>query len=187
MAVLDIKKLTADPGIYAPNTLYFIAPTGSPSELQIILSSNDDSTARHVITKAEVQALITSAMQSFNYIQYAADITVRDALILSSNTMVYVADATGDPTVNLGAALYFYKADSNQFIKVAEYESMDLMVTWNSIQGKPTSSPSAIDTAVANSHVHANKTQLDKIDQDADGNLTYNGNYIKAALTVVQW
>jgi hypothetical protein len=187
MAVLDVQKLTADPGTYAANTLYLIGPTGSPGELQIILSSNDGSTARHVITKAEVQALITSAIQSSNAIQYAADITARDALSLPSNTMVYVADATGDPTVSSGGALYFYKADTNTFIKVAEYESMDVVITWNSIQGKPTSSVSAIDAAVANSHVHINKTQLDKIDQDADGNLTYNGNNIKAALTVVQW
>lgn len=187
MAVLDIQKLTADPGTYAPNTLYFIGPTGSPGELQIILSSNDGSTARHVITKAEVQALITSAVQAANAIKYAADITARDALSLTSNTMVYVADATGDSTVASGGALYFYKSDSNTFIKVAEYESMDLVISWNSIQGRPTSSPSAIDSTVANSHTHANKTQLDKIDQDAEGNLTYNGANIKAALTIVQW
>jgi hypothetical protein len=187
MAVLDIQKLTADPGTYAPNTLYFIAPAGSPTELQIILSSNDGSTARHVITKAEIQALITSAVQAANAIKYAATISDRNALTLTSNTMVYVADATGDSTVASGGALYFYNSSANSFIKVAEYESMDVVINWNSIQGKPTSSPSAIDAAVANSHTHANKTQLDKIDQDADGNLTYNGANIKAALTTVQW
>jgi hypothetical protein len=187
MAVLDIQKLTADPGTYAPNTLYFIGPTGSPGELQIILSSNDGSTARHIITKAEIQTLITSAVQAANAIQYAATISDRNALTLTSNMMVYVADATGDSTVTSGGALYFYKADSNTFIKVAEYESMDLVITWNSVQGRPNSSPSAIDSAVANSHTHANKTQLDKIDQDSNGNLTYNGSNIKAALTVVQW
>jgi hypothetical protein len=187
MAVLDVQKLTADPGTYAPNTLYFIAPTAFPSELQIVLSSNDGSIARHVITKAEVQNLINTAIQGINYVQYASDITERNALALATNTMVYVADATGDPTVSSGAALYFYKSDTNTFIKVAEYESMDLTINWDSIQGKPNSTVSAIDAAVANSHVHNNKTQLDKIDQDSDGNLTYNGNYIKAALTVVQW
>jgi hypothetical protein len=187
MAVLDIQKLTADPGTYAANTLYFIAPAGSPTELQIILSSNDGSTARHVITKAEIQALITSAIQSANAIKYAATISDRNALALTANAMVYVADATGDTTVKSGGALYFYDSSKQAYTKVAEYESMDVVITWDSVQNKPTSSPSAIDSAVANSHTHANKTQLDKIDQDADGNLTYNGNNIKAALTVVQW
>jgi len=187
MTVLDIKKLTADPGTYAPNTLYFIGPTSSPGELQIILSSNDGTFARHTITKAEVQNMITSAIQATNKIEYAADIAARNALTLTSNTMVYVNDATGDPTVLSGGALYFYKADTQTFIKVAEYESMDVVINWNNIQGKPTSTPSGIDEAVANSHIHANKTQLDLISQDADGNLTYNNNNIKAALTTVQW
>jgi len=131
--------------------------------------------------------LIASFVQSNNSIKYAANIAARDALALTSNTMVYVANATGDPTVSSGGALYFYKSDTNTFIKVAEYESISLVINWGSIQNKPNSSPSAIDAAVANSHVHLNKTQLDKIDQDANGNLTYNGNNIKAALTTVQW
>jgi len=187
MAVLDVKKLTADPGTYAPNTLYFIAPSSSPGELHIILSSNDGSVARHTVTKAEVQSMIDSAIQAANNVEYAADIAARNALTLTSNTMVYVNNATGDPTVSSGAALYFYRSDTHTFIKVAEYESMDVVINWNNIQGKPNSSPSAIDAAVANSHVHSNKTQLDLIGQDADGNLIYNNNNIKAALTTVQW
>jgi N-acetylneuraminic acid mutarotase len=64
MAFLGIQKLAADPGKYAPNTLYFIALPDSPSELQIILSSKDGSTARHTATKAEVQSLINATVSS---------------------------------------------------------------------------------------------------------------------------
>jgi hypothetical protein len=37
-----------------------------------------------------------------------------------------VADATGDATVAAGAALYFYNLATTTYVKVAEYESMDL-------------------------------------------------------------
>jgi len=116
MAVLDIKKLTSDPGTYAPNTLYFIAPSNSPNELHIIVSSNDGSVARHTITKAEVQNMITSAIQNISDVKYVADIPARNALTLTSDALVYVNDATGDPAVISGGALYYYKADTQTFI-----------------------------------------------------------------------
>jgi hypothetical protein len=187
MALLDIKKLTADPGKYAPNTLYFIAPTGATGELQIVLSSNDGSAARHTITKAETQDLITSAIKAANAILYAADITARNALSLSANAMVYVADATGDSTVKSGAALYFYDSSKQTYTKVAEYESMDLVITWDIIQGKPTSAVADIDAAVAKAHTHANEAQLDKIGEDSDGNLTYNGKTVGATTSSNEW
>jgi hypothetical protein len=60
MPVLDVQKLTSDPGVYAPNTLYLIGPTNSPNELQIALSSNDGSIVRRTITRDEVQNLIST-------------------------------------------------------------------------------------------------------------------------------
>lgn len=59
---------------------------------------------------------------------YAATIAARDALTLTKNSFVMVADATGDATVAAGAALYFYNVDLASFTKVAEYESMDLTI-----------------------------------------------------------
>jgi hypothetical protein len=39
----------------------------------------------------------------------------------------------------------------------------------------------AIDAAVGNAHTHANKSQLDKIGEDAGGGLTYDGQgYVQA-------
>jgi hypothetical protein len=185
--LLDIKKLTAVPSSFAPNTLYFIGPSDATDELQIILSSKDGSTARHAITKSEIQDLINSAIKAANAILYAADITARNALSLSSNAMVYVADATGDSTVKSGAALYFYDSSKQTFTKVAEYESMDLVITWDIIQGKPTSAVADIDAAVTKAHTHANEAQLDKIGEDSDGNLTYNGKTVGATTSNNDW
>ena len=47
--------------------------------------------------------------------------------------------------------------------KIAEAESIDVTVTWDSISGKPSSTPAAIDQAVTDDHTHSNKTVLDAI------------------------
>ena len=59
---------------------------------------------------------------------YAANIAARNALVMTKNSFVLVADATGDATVGSGAALYFYLTTDQSFMKIAEYESMDLVI-----------------------------------------------------------
>lgn len=92
----------------------------------------------------------------------------------------FVADATGDTTVAAGAAMYFYNKTADTYTKVAEYESMDVTVTWASISGKPSSSPSAIDDAVSKVHTHSNKAVLDKWSEDASGNPLYNSSLVQS-------
>ncbi len=48
-------------------------------------------------------------------------------------------------------------------------------MTWANISNKPTSSVANIDSAVSKSHEHSNLIYLNKISQDNNGNLTYNG------------
>lgn len=73
------------------------------------------------------------------------DIAARDGLSPAEGDSCWVKDATADDTVTSGAALYIY-ADS-QWVKMAEAESMDVIVQWASIQGKPTASTTSIDAA----------------------------------------
>ena len=61
---------------------------------------------------------------------------------------------------------------------------MDLVFSWDKLTGKPASSASAIDQAVSNSHTHDNKNYLDKIGQNGEGHLTYNGETVTGA---TQW
>jgi len=58
----------------------------------------------------------------------AADIAARDALELTKNSFVLVSDATGDATVDVGAALYFYNVADDTWLKIAEYESLDIVI-----------------------------------------------------------
>lgn len=98
-----------------------------------------------------------------------ADITERNAISgmdLYEGLRVFVIDASDDPTVNSGGAEYVY--DGTQFIKVAESESLDLVLQWSNIQGRPTSSVADIDDAVAKKHNHTfDEVSLNKLSVDA--------------------
>lgn len=59
---------------------------------------------------------------------YAADIAGRDLLDMTKNSLVLVADATADATVDAGAAMYFYNVADDSWLKIAEYESLDLVI-----------------------------------------------------------
>ena len=65
-----------------------------------------------------------------------ADITARDALAsVTSGQIAYVVDATGDTTVGSGGASYIY--DGANWIKISEFESLDMVVDYNDLQNKP--------------------------------------------------
>ena len=89
------------------------------------------------------------------------DIAARDGLTgLAAGNTVLVIDASGDPTVTAGWALYVW--DGSAFLKLSEGESLDVTLEWSAIQNGPASTPTAIDGAVANAHTHANKATIDK-------------------------
>ena len=81
--------------------------------------------------KAYTDTTVTNAIGGLDMSNTAilvTDIAERDALTLTKNSFVVVADATADPTVNAGAAMYFYNKSDDSFMKIAEYESMDLVI-----------------------------------------------------------
>ena len=72
-----------------------------------------------------------------NNAKVVSNISERDALnpTASDSFTVWVVDATGDPSVTQGSALYGWTG--TEWVKIAESESMDLQVTWDSITNKP--------------------------------------------------
>ena len=94
--------------------------------------------------------------------------------------LVMVTDASEDPTVESGWAIYRRLTNATDLTdlaswqKIAEKESLDVVVSWDNLKDKPTSTVSAIDAAVTNSHTHANKVVLDKLSEQ-DGVLCYDG------------
>ena len=183
---MDVKRVNALPGTLAPSTMYIVA-SAEAGLAEVVFSDKTGAASRHVLNKTEVQTMIDGAFSSFSNMLVVADIAARDALTLNRNALVLVLDASADATVDTGAATYVYNLAATTFVKIAEYESMDVTLTWTSIQGRPTSAVADIDDAVAKRHTHANLAQLNKVGEDLDGNFTYNGQYPKVHLAEAAW
>lgn len=188
MPTVKIHKTTALPGTLEGHAVYLVAPASKPNYVEMYVTSADGSQARRIINSDDIQAMIDASVASVSGgLEIVADIAARNALSPTNGKYVLVLDASADPTVNSGAASYVWRAATSEWIKLTEYESMDMTITWAMIQGGPTSAPSAIDAAVANSHTHANMTQLDKVGEDANGDFTYDGNPPRARLETAGW
>lgn len=187
MSNLNIKRVSGLPSTIEPNTLYFVADATDTKLINIYLSGIDSSNLKHIISKEDIAGLISNAISSLSAIRVVANIAARDALRLTANTMVLVLNATGDPTVTGGGATYLWNIDTRAYAKVSEYESMDMQLKWDSIEGAPTSPVASIDSAVVLAHNHGNHDVLDKLTTDSSGNLMFNGNYASTSFSVVEW
>ena len=112
---------------------------------------------------------------SRNVTKEFATIAARDAdTAPADGAMVMVVDATGDTTVKSGWAMYrtVITAGVAAYVKFAEKTAMDYLVKWDALEGKPTSTPTAIDQLVTDAHQHgttvdglfnSNKALLDSL------------------------
>lgn len=186
MAVIRHHKVTALPGVLAANSVYYVAPAAKPDYIEVYVTNAAGDAAKRVFQEADVQALIDTSLASFGQTEVVDDIAARNALSPSDGTTALVLDASADASVTSGAATYIYRLATTTWVKISEAESMDISLTWAALTGKPTASAAAIDAAVTASHGHSNKTQLDKIDE-ASGEMTYNGQNIRARLDTGDW
>lgn len=188
MALVKFYKVTSLPGTLEPDSLYFVLNSGYTESYL----TNAAGEAKAIGNSAMINALIADALSSLPSsgapVLYAADIAARDALepSLTQAVFVLVADASADPTVNAGAAMYAWNPSTSTWIKVAEYESMDVTLTWASIVGGPSSTPAQIDSAVSASHTHANKATLDKL-SESTGLLRFEGSPIPSEWASSNW
>lgn len=172
MATVNIFKETAVPATWVANSIYFIT-SSDPNYVEMWVTNAAGDASRRIPRKEDIESLIATAVNSLGTVEVVADIAARDALSLTTNTKVWVKDASGDPTVTSGGAEYIWEQSAGTFTKTSEFESMDVVLDWANLANKPTSSVAAIDQAVTKSHEHTNKTQLDKIGEDGDGDPTY--------------
>ena len=184
MANFRAEKVTALPGTLTANTIYLVTDPVADL-LQVHVSNSSGTASRHVPTMAEINTAINNSIAAANGIVIVSDITQRDNLGYSlPSKMVLVVDATGDATVLSGAATYV--SDGNNWIKIAEHESLDVTLEWSGIQNGPTSTVAAIDLAVTNSHTHANKATLDLLSA-TNGDLYYNSVAVGTSFASVNW
>lgn len=188
MALVKFNKVTVLPGSLDANTFYFVE-NGTFAESYITDNEGD---ARSVGNSAMINALINDALAGWSgtasSLEIVADIAARDALVgtLEVNSMILVVDASADATVASGSALYAYGAANTTVYKLAEYESMDVVLQWASIVGGPSSTPAQLDEAVSLRHNHVNKGTLDKFTEDGEGPL-FDGAPIDPRWNTANW
>lgn len=187
MANFSTHRVTALPGTLLPNAIYYVAPPGRPDYVEVYMTGTTPTTVKRIVNTVDVQAMIDAAVSGLGGLAIVADIAARNALNPTANAMVVVLDASADTTVNSGSALYAYQLSNTTWIKLSEYESLDVSLAWASITGRPTSTPTQIDAAVSASHSHANLTQLNQIGQDVDGDLTYAGESVRISWDSTAW
>lgn len=154
-----------------PSTIYIVKAPANPFA-EIYLSTNTGDAIHRLPTRQDIDDFITDRLTAFNNIEVVADIAARDALQAGSVVLALVLDASADPTVQSGSAMYLFAPNTVTWHKVSEFESLDLQFTWDSLSGKPQSSPEDIDDAVEKAHEHSNKTVLDEL-SDNSGQLHY--------------
>lgn len=115
---------------------------------------------------------------------------------IAEGQLVMVTDATGDQTVKSGWAIYRRKAGTqvlntlDSWQKIAEAESIDVVLKWDNVIGRPTSTVTDIDDAVAKKHEHANKAVLDELTNSGTDEapvLSFKGNALAYTADVAKF
>jgi ActR/RegA family two-component response regulator len=189
MAQLKISKVTALPVTFDASTLYLVSDAVRTDDVNIYVSDSTGAAVKHVPTFAELGAMvdskITAGLTAASSLKVVSDIAARDALAPTIATMALVLDATADVTVLSGAATYVYNPATTSWAKVSEHESLDVVLQWADIVGKPTSAVADIDDAVTKRHTHANIAVLDLL--TSDGTLVFNGSPVAPQMLAEQW
>ena len=180
----EVFRETALPVELKPYAIYLIAPADRPDYVEMYVVDATGRKPRRHINEQDVRTLINQAMSTAGQLTVVDNIAARNA-IQNPKGEVMVLDATADPPVTTGGARYLY--NKGAWIKTAETESMDLRITWDSIEDRPNVSKSQLETAVNQSHQHDNATQLGKIGEDAGGNLTYGGSLVGMKYSSTGW
>ena len=155
------------------NAMY-ILKGAQPDHAEVWFTGSTAAAARRLPNEADILNLINGRLNDFSNMFVVANITERNALNPTRTVMAMVLDATGDPTVELGAAVYVYKSNTSEWLKVSELKDLDAIVKWDNIQNRPNVTVVQIEQAVAKMHQHANLADLDKVATGADGYLVFD-------------
>lgn len=191
--VLKFRKVASLPATYEGSTMYMVADSVNAALFEMYLSSADGTTVRHLLNKSEIQTMINTSVAGsiagMGTMSVVADIAARDALNPATVSLALVLNATADTSVTNGAATYVYNTTTSAWIKIAEYESLDVVLQWSNIVGRPTSTPAQIDAAVTGNHNHGNKPVLDGLSIASGGSnrLLSAGQPIRGFLEEESW
>lgn len=180
MSKFNIVRVTELPSTITPSTMYILKRPGS--EIAEVHFTNNNGTTlvpgiSEQFVEQKVASLIGSGMGSIDIVD---NIDERNRLNKPGNMLVMVLDASGDEFGSSGTALYLYRVNNNSYYRISVFNEDGaaigaggtVNVLWNSILGKPNSTPEQIDQAVNMAHEHVNKSVLDRIGISESGVLT---------------
>lgn len=172
---MQFFKLTSLPATLEPDAWYVIK-NGSYVEVYV----TDENSVPIASTNLNIiNDQIDSRLAGYSTIKVVANITARNAHAAANmkDQLYYVVDATDDPTVASGSAIYAYEYEVDTHYKVQEANNLEL--EWASILNGPTSSPAAIDGAVAKAHEHNNLSLLQRVTESPKNNLALDGKAVQ--------
>ncbi|MDB9741455.1 hypothetical protein OAB00_01230 [Akkermansiaceae bacterium] len=167
---------------YTPDCFYLIGQLGNAtSDTCEIYVTDNDGNIKKVGNTPMIEAIVTEQLAtvgSINIVATYGDLPA--ATSATANEFYLVQDASGDSTVDSGAAMYVLNAADDTFTKVHEFESLseNLSLDWSQVANGPSSTPAQIDSTVTNSHTHANRTAIDPFSFDGNNDLTHNGSRV---------
>lgn len=182
---LSFAKVNELPATLEANTMYMV-PGSTAGDLKIYLSDMSGETVRHVVASDELTAMVATATATLNEVAVVSDIAARDALGVTSSKTVLVLDASADVTVTGGSATYQYVVSTGSYHKLSERESMDLLLTWDSLVDGVLSSAVDVDDAVALRHTHYDLSALDQITV-VSNQLFFAGTALVSSIEVAEW
>lgn len=102
------------------------------------------------------------------------------------NQIYYVLDASGDPSVVSGPAMYILDWTTGTVHKIAEGVAENFSPDWTTVLGRPASEIVDIDDAVTKRHSHANLAELNSVTVDGDQVLV-SGTALRPAVRTAIW
>lgn len=146
------------------------------SVLDKVTQKNLDDIVAHGVILSDHEQRLVNIVESVTNLKIKAVQTIaeRDALVNKESIIVHVVDATVDATVVKGWAQYIYQSDA--WVKIAENESIDVVLSWASLIGKPTTFP-------ATAHEHP-KSQVTGLQAELDAKFNRTGDTITGPLKI---
>lgn len=178
------RRVNVLPGTLEPDTMYIVKAPGS-TEAKLVFTGSDASIVVGTIDRVAIEGIISQSVEAHTSVHFYATYAEMTAGALKANGLCYVADIAGDPLGGSGVGVYVYDFDNARFTKFPGGSGPSGPVAWGDLVGKPTSTPAAIDDAVAKAHAHTNKPILDNMSENAQQKLMYRGRQVAEPATAV--
>lgn len=182
--IVRVDQLPAFP---AANAMYIVKDATRPERANVIFTGRNASDKASLITFDDVNTIvvnkITQALENNRAIEIFETFNDMMEVVPEINTFAYVKnDMSGQGGLG-NPATYIYDISTSTWIPLSSGSGTE--VSWNSIIGRPTATPSQIDQAVSMAHTHENMSVLNQLSSTPDGQLTFDdrpvGNVVFAA------